>query len=298
MSCFNATFINQDNFDTIEESIKSVLNDLISTNYPDSEIESINITRAEDGQCKYLITTKVISETEEEAENLRAYADNDSEGDTGNGLETDFANQLEEEVPEIGNIDIETQSVTITEVRNAPAATTTNDILTTELILVIALIGGFCVCCAFILFCCYREKTKKDIVAKQLELERYKASQIVMAKSTSYDSDLEELKANHVNLKQGRATAPSLKEFPTLPPEDRRNTDINNLVPALPTHVTPGGGTSVISQTDTITPGVNTADDDLAEGVPLPPDPPINGQDHGPVPVPIPSPSSVTCPLL
>ena len=71
---------------------------------------------------------------------------------------------------------------------------------------------------------------------------------------------------------QTQSIAPSL---PTLPLQ--RN---DNLIPPLPTNVTPGR----TDQIDTITPGVNTADDDddYAEGAPLPPAPP-----PPPPPVPI-----------
>ena len=56
MSCPNVTATNED---VLEQGIVTVLEDLISTQYPDSEIYSITVNKTDDGQCKYIITTKV-----------------------------------------------------------------------------------------------------------------------------------------------------------------------------------------------------------------------------------------------
>merc|ERR1719242_1960816 len=44
-----------------------------------------------------------------------------------------------------------------------------------EMILLIGVVGALCLCCLLILFFCYRERTKKDIANKKLEVERLRA---------------------------------------------------------------------------------------------------------------------------
>ncbi len=81
----------------LTDDIVTSLDDLTSEQYTNSNIDSIAIEITEDGQCKYIITTKVVTKNEPDAYRLQAYANN-------NELSTDFANKLEAQVPGIDDI--------------------------------------------------------------------------------------------------------------------------------------------------------------------------------------------------
>eukprot|EP01084_Bolivina_argentea_P294368 506468_1 len=184
MDCVNG-------YDNINQQIQSSLQAVIMQQYPHSSIDSITIEVNNDGKCKFLITIKVRSDNKNDAYRLQAYANNDR-------LTADFTKELESNVPELEDVNVqlaEPSTVIIIQTKDGKS-----NVFNMVGVIITTIAAVSCICCALIVFLFYREKSKQDILQKQLEMQNTGATQIKSVSLNDNTENIDKLNGKNQNV--------------------------------------------------------------------------------------------------